>query len=286
MRMLQGELSNPERGGFEVYVFADARAGQIKDAINRVLHEARPDDVILIYYSGHCISHGSGFLYLTTIDTNTHSDTEVLLESSISLHFIANVARVSPSKAVILVLDCDLQELSLATFSKDRVVYDTDNNNNILVLSAFYRQAIVSFAPNGNGPGELGRTIALAIGSGVADREQNGEITFADLYDYVETTSRQTGDYSDSIRPAGNRRDRNPVISRNPDAISKEEQAKAAAPRIERERAARREAQADEVAKQRAEVEAQRRRKERRRANAEVTLKQSSKAKADFGYKW
>ncbi len=63
---------------------------------------ATPDDVLLVYYSGHGKQDIVGHLYLVTTDTLV----DTLETSSVSLDVLRTIFELSPCRRVIIILDC------------------------------------------------------------------------------------------------------------------------------------------------------------------------------------
>src|SRR5262245_60190970 len=63
-------LAAKEFGGFDnIVILKNKHSHDALIEINRVFRDAQPDDLILIYYSGHGNIDKQGELYLATIDT-------------------------------------------------------------------------------------------------------------------------------------------------------------------------------------------------------------------------
>ena len=101
---LNNTLGNPTIGHFdEVKVLINKRFGEIQEDLAAFyMQEKSPDDLILVYFSGHGILDRSGDLYLAVSDTKY----ELPLGTSISASFLRELMAKSRSKRQVLILDC------------------------------------------------------------------------------------------------------------------------------------------------------------------------------------
>ena len=122
VRAIHEVLVDPKRAGFppaNVVLLTDDQAERQKhptrrnvyDALYFLEQNAKPEDLVVIYYSGHGFrDRDSGKSYLLPLDTVTHD-----LESSAipNDEFLARVARIQANKKVILLDACHSGGLSL-----------------------------------------------------------------------------------------------------------------------------------------------------------------------------
>ena len=100
---LNAVLSSEHLGQFtETWVLKNRPHYEVLLTINQVLKKAEKDDLVLLYYSGHGKLDLAGRLHLATVDTVI----DTLEATSIPVGSIRNFIDVSPSRKVVLILDC------------------------------------------------------------------------------------------------------------------------------------------------------------------------------------
>jgi hypothetical protein len=96
-------LSDPEVGGFdEVIPLINQSSLLIRRAIARLFAEKKPDDLLLLFFSGHGVRDDNGDLYLAVKDT----ESDLLSATAIPAAFITAEMDRSRSRRQILILDC------------------------------------------------------------------------------------------------------------------------------------------------------------------------------------
>jgi uncharacterized caspase-like protein len=86
----------------EVTPLINQTEGRVSRAISAFLASKKPDDLVLIYFSGHGVLDDRGRLFLALKDTQT----SLLKSTAISSSFIADEMDSCRSKRQILILDC------------------------------------------------------------------------------------------------------------------------------------------------------------------------------------
>jgi hypothetical protein len=96
-------LKDQSIGSFdEVLPLVNKTEFQVSRAISTFLANKKPEDLVLVYFSGHGILDDRGRLFLALKDTQTH----LLKSTAISASFIADEMDSCRSKRQILILDC------------------------------------------------------------------------------------------------------------------------------------------------------------------------------------
>src|SRR5512137_1076703 len=96
-------LKSPEVGGFdEVLTLVNEAATSVRKAVARLFKDKSPDDLLLLYFSGHGVLDDQGHLYLAVKDT----ERDLLSGTAIPANFITGEMDRSRSKRQVLVLDC------------------------------------------------------------------------------------------------------------------------------------------------------------------------------------
>jgi uncharacterized caspase-like protein len=102
-RALAMVLSDEKIGGFdEATPLINKTETEIRRAVSGFLANKRPDDLVLVYFSGHGVLDSRGRLFLALKDTQT----SILTATAIPSTFIADEMDNCRSKRQILILDC------------------------------------------------------------------------------------------------------------------------------------------------------------------------------------
>lgn len=105
-------LSSPNQGGFsDVLPLIDLPHHIVQRRINEVVREAKRDDLILVYYSGHGALDRHGNLYFTTINT----EPDLLHATSIPAESARLLIQESRCRRIIVILDCCYSEAMRAS---------------------------------------------------------------------------------------------------------------------------------------------------------------------------
>ncbi|MBV9204305.1 MAG: caspase family protein [Actinobacteria bacterium] len=189
-------LGDPRIGGFAVQVVQNEPAHVIQAQIEELFSESRPDDVVLLHFSGHGLKSESGELYFAASNTRPNR----LRATAVSAEFVQQCMRDTRSRSVVLLLDCCYG----GAFAQGVRVRAAGNVN---VLDSFPQgksgggrgRAVISassameFAFEGEQLGDDQRrrpsvfTSALVEGlaTGDADRDEDGWVSLDELYDYL-----------------------------------------------------------------------------------------------------
>ena len=189
-------LSDPQIGDFAVQVVRNEPAHVIQGHIEEVFSESRPDDVLLLHFSGHGLKSESGELFFAACNTRPNR----LGSTAVSADFVQRCMRDSRSRSIVLLLDCCYGG-AFARGVKVRAAGDID------VLDSF---------PQGRSGGGRGRAVITAssameyafegdqldddqerrpsvfttalvegLTTGDADQDEDGWVSLNELYDYV-----------------------------------------------------------------------------------------------------
>jgi len=102
-RALANVLNDKSIGGFnDVISLINQTETEVRRAISSFLSNKKPDDLVLVYFSGHGVLDSSGRLYLASTDTQT----SLLRATSTPSSFVADEMDNCRSKRQILILDC------------------------------------------------------------------------------------------------------------------------------------------------------------------------------------
>ena len=188
-------LGDPQIGDFAVQVVRNEPAHIIQAHIEEVFSEGRPDDVLLLHFSGHGLKSESGELFFAASNSRPNR----LGSTAVSADFVQRCMRDSRSRSVVLLLDCCYG----GAFAQGVTVRAAGDVN---VLDSFPEgrsggrgRAVITassameYAFEGDelGDDQQGRpsvfTSALVEGlaSGDADQDEDGWVSLDELYDYV-----------------------------------------------------------------------------------------------------
>ena len=95
-------LGDPQIGHFAVQVVRNEPSYVIQAQIEELFSESRPDDVLLLYFSGYGLKSESGELFFAASNTRPNR----LGSTAVSADFVQRCMRASRSRSVVLLLDC------------------------------------------------------------------------------------------------------------------------------------------------------------------------------------
>ncbi len=184
-------LRTPSIGGFdEVTSLVNASAPVVRRSIARFFTDKRPDDLLLLYFSGHGVRDDHGRLYLAVQDT----EYDLLNATAIPAGFVTDEMDRSRSRRQVLILDCchsgafaqgakGAPGQSVGTASAfegtgyGRVVLTATDSTQF----AWEGDQLVGEADNS----VFTHHVLAGLRTGAADTDGDGRITLDELYDYV-----------------------------------------------------------------------------------------------------
>jgi uncharacterized caspase-like protein len=189
-------LGDQQIGDFAVQVVQNQPSYVIEEQIEDMFAESRPDDVLLLHFSGHGLKSESGELFFASSNTRPNR----LRATAVPAEFVQRCMQDSRSRSIVLLLDCCYGG-AFAQGVKVRAGGD------INVLDSF---------PQGRSGGGRGRAVITAstameyafegdqladdqhrrpsvftsalvegLATGDADRDEDGLVSLNELYDYV-----------------------------------------------------------------------------------------------------
>src|SRR5215467_8488468 len=190
-------LGDPQIGGFAVQVVHNESAHVIQAQIEEVFSESRPDDVLLLHFSGHGLKSEPGELFFAAANTRTNR----LASTAVAADFVQRCMRASRSRSIVLLLDCCYGG-AFAQGVKVRAAGDVN------VLDSFPREtksgggrgrAVITasnameYAFEGEQladdqrrrPSVFTHALVEGLATGDADRDEDGWVSLNELYDYV-----------------------------------------------------------------------------------------------------
>ena len=186
----------------DVIILINETASRVNETVDYFFSERKPDDLLLLYFSGHGVRDEYGSLYLAVKNTNRAR----LRSTAIKADFIRESMDQSRSKRQILILDC----CNSGAFAQGT---KAETGGSIGTAKAFegtgYGRIVLTasdatqFAWEGDKV--IGKEIANSLFThflvkgleGEADQDWDGKITVDELYDYayeqvVRRTPKQT----------------------------------------------------------------------------------------------
>ncbi|MHC4616926.1 MAG: caspase family protein [Planctomycetota bacterium] len=181
-------LEDPSIGGFEVQVLSDRPSHTVRKTIDGFFIDRRPDDLLLLYFSGHGIKDLNGQLYLATIDT----ERRLLRSTAVSAYSINEMMRLSRSRKQVLLLDCCYS----GAFARGMVAkadarigtweHFGGEGRAILTASDSMQYAFEGDEVIGEGRRSVFTdAVVHGLETGQADLDRDGYVSLDDLYKYV-----------------------------------------------------------------------------------------------------
>jgi len=193
---LKAVLLNQQIGQFDrAEVLPNGSCQDIKRAIATFFKGRSPDDVLLLFYSGHGLKdwEHSGELFLAAKETET--DPDLLDTTAVAANFIAKTIDRTPSRNVIVLLDCCYSGAA-TTGSMSALIpkpagtadaFKGQGNKRIILTAtdstqrASERQEFVG----ASGHSVFSHCLIEGLSTGEADADRDGEISIEELYEYL-----------------------------------------------------------------------------------------------------
>lgn len=188
-------LGDAEVGGFEVRVVHNEPSHVMGAHVEDLFSEAKPDDVLLVHFSGHGLKSESGELYFAARNTRPNR----LGSTALSADFVQRCMRASRSRSIVLLLDCCYG----GAFGQGVAVRAAGDVN---VLDSFpggrgggRGRAVISASSSmeyafegdrladeqGRSPSVFTTALVEGLSTGDADRDEDGWVSLNELYEYV-----------------------------------------------------------------------------------------------------
>jgi WD40 repeat protein/uncharacterized caspase-like protein len=106
---MQRVLEHPDMGGFtqvEILKNPDPLAMQVAIATLFHAQKRQPDDLVLLYFSGHYVSDRCNTFYFPTRLTCKNPKGELVAPTAVPAHLVKNIMNDSPAKQQVVILDC------------------------------------------------------------------------------------------------------------------------------------------------------------------------------------
>jgi caspase domain-containing protein len=199
---LAAVLDDEELCGFSTRLVKNAKSYEVVRAIEDILADALPADLIWMHFSCHGLKDDSGTLYLAASDT----EPDRLASTAIDASTIDRMMRRSPARRVLLFLDCcygGAFERGLipratttvdpqAQFHEERL--DSGRGRAIITASNAMEYSFEGprLANGSASPSYFTSAIVEGIRTGAADLDEDGLIGLRELYDYTYTAVKKS----------------------------------------------------------------------------------------------
>jgi uncharacterized caspase-like protein len=191
---LAAALRDPEIGGFEVQTVINRPKHEVERLIE-FFADRRRDDLLLLYFSGHGLKDDSGRLFLAMSNT----ERRFLNATAVPAGFVRDAIEQTRSRQTVLVLDCCYSgAFSRGMVAKaDTAVHTSDrfaaSGSVVLTASDALQYSFEDETLTGVGAGSVfTRVLVEGLTSGAADRDNDGDVSLEELYDYLfEQIARQ-----------------------------------------------------------------------------------------------
>ena len=194
---LQRVLSNEEIGGFDVRLAVDSHVDALRRTLESFFADRGRDDLLLVHFSCHGLKDDDGQLYLAAADTQI----DRLLSTGIDATWVNRLMSRCRSERIVMFLDCCFAGAFTAGVVR-RTGADTagvkelftGSGQFVIAASDAMQYSFESGRQVGEPPGPSAFTKALVDGlqTGEADRDEDGNISMNELYDYLEDRIRAT----------------------------------------------------------------------------------------------
>jgi hypothetical protein len=188
-------LEDPRTGSFTlVEKLINQNSTAIKLSIERFFREKEPEDLLLLYYSGHGIRSGSDQLFLAAENTAPHDG---LNATGVPASFIIDRMNESPSERKILILDCCYGGAIVKGAKADQMVGQSTDSVSLLQKKSGSGSVIIAgseamqYAFDGQrieGHTEnsvFTKQLINGLQTGEADTDRDGLINVNELYQYA-----------------------------------------------------------------------------------------------------
>jgi len=182
-------LKEPDLCRFDdVKVFLNQTESIVREAIDEFFEQKKPDDLLVLYFSGHGVRDEVGSLYLAVKNTNRYR----LRSTAIKSDFIKEAMDGSRSKRQVLILDC----CNSGAFSQGTKAATGTSIGTATAFESGFGRVILTASDSTQFAWEGDKVIGETDNSlfthylveglkGEADRDGDGHITVDELYDYA-----------------------------------------------------------------------------------------------------
>ena len=195
-------FADPGIGSFSVDMLTDPRAQDMREALENLFADATPDDVVVLYMSGHGMKDQHGNLFFAANDTRPGR----LQSTAVSAQFLCSVLNASRANGAVVFLDCCYGG-AFARGMVARAGGDSDVGEAFAALGGGPRSravitasSAIEYAFEGDQladsraePSVFASAMCDGILRGEADRDGDGWVGLNELFDFVRTRIQRLG---------------------------------------------------------------------------------------------
>ena len=192
IRALDQVLAHPEIGGFptaNVTLLENPGRVGMETAIERLFAGRDPDDLTLLYFSGHGLKDDTGRLYLATSETRKHPNGELLRTTALPASDIHDNMERSHSQRQVIILDSCFSGVT----PNDLLVSDGSSLDIQGQLGGRGRAILTAATASRYAFEKEDKKLSLytqflirGIKTGEADHDDNGVVTVGEIHNYAQ----------------------------------------------------------------------------------------------------
>jgi TIR domain/Caspase domain len=187
VQQLAAVLGDSALGGFRIETLVDETCRTIQVAIARLCLQARKNDVVVVYYSGHGVVDHDGQLYFAARDT----EVDVVRATAPSSAFVIACMRGSRSRSKVLILDAS---------HSGAVLRDVPAPDHVMIMTA--SDALEYAFEDSHGRVSIfTRQLVNGLASGDADLDGDGIVTFEEVFAFARTRIHASSTGATGARP-------------------------------------------------------------------------------------
>jgi hypothetical protein len=192
LRGLADVLRAPDICGFDdVNLLLNATASRVSLAVCEFFSGGKPDDLLVLYFSGHGVVDPGGGLYLCTSDSRK----ALLRATALPASLVRDEMDNCRARSQILILDCchagafarDAKSAGVGVNVNTKAAFEGNGIGRVVLTASDATQVAlqgdsVVGTPN---PSVFTRYLIEALQTGVADANGDGVVTIDEVYEYV-----------------------------------------------------------------------------------------------------
>ncbi|MBP2325668.1 S-DNA-T family DNA segregation ATPase FtsK/SpoIIIE [Kibdelosporangium banguiense] len=189
-RLLRELLLDPNVGGFdEVVIVANESKSGVERELERLFRERAPEDMVLLYLTGHGVKNDYNQLFFATANTDLTRPYSTAVPAVVLQHLVTECQ----ARAKVVLLDCCFSGAFTAgqvQMSGNAVDLDEHLGRGVYVITAtneleyaYEREQLIFDKPQRNSV--FTAAVIRALQTGAADLDGDGEISVSELYKYV-----------------------------------------------------------------------------------------------------
>jgi formylglycine-generating enzyme required for sulfatase activity len=180
-------LSDPKIGGFEVKVFRNPSAVQIRDELVNLFTNRSKDDLILLYFAGHGKVTEIGQFYFMAKDTEENKQTSFSKANAIPASYVHDLMVDCHSQRIVVILDC----CHSGAFGKamprglNKIDFEGQLGGEGRIILTASDETNYTFEDPGEEMATYTRYLVKGLKTGAADHDKDGWVSVNDLHAYV-----------------------------------------------------------------------------------------------------